>query len=46
MCDTKQKADAVEHPKVFRHVGLLCNGSSAAADYPLFSRPTTSKQSR
>ena len=30
-----------EHPKEFPHVGLLFNESSAAADYPLFSRPTT-----
>ena len=38
-----KKADVAEHPEEFHHVGLLVNRSSAAADYPLFSRPTTSQ---
>ena len=36
-----KKADVAEHPEAFHHVGLLVNGSPAAADYPLFSRPIT-----
>ena len=36
-----KKADVAEHPEVFHHVGLLFNGSSAAAGYPLFSHPTS-----
>ena len=36
-----KKADVAEHPEAFHHVGLLFNGSSAVADYPLFSLPIT-----
>ena len=41
-CTTQnKKADVAEHPEAFHHVGLLFNGSSAVADYPLFSLPIT-----
>jgi hypothetical protein len=40
---THKKADVAEHPEVFHHAGLLVNGSSAVADYPVFSHPTTSQ---
>ena len=39
-----KKADVAEHPEAFHHVGLLVNGSSAVADYPLFSLPITSQR--
>ena len=35
-----KKADVAEHPKAFHHVGLLVNGFSAVADYPLSSLPS------
>jgi hypothetical protein len=35
----KKKADVVEHPQVFNHVGLLVNGPVAGATCPLSSRP-------
>jgi len=31
---TKKKADVVEHPEVFGHVGLLVNGPSSPAEMP------------
>ena len=36
-----EKADVVERPQAFHHVGLLANGSPATAGYPLSSRPTS-----
>jgi hypothetical protein len=37
----QKKADVLEHPEVFDHVGLLINEPLALASCPLFSRPTT-----
>jgi hypothetical protein len=31
---SKKKADVVEHPEVFRHVGLLVNGLPGSAELP------------
>ncbi len=39
----KKKADVVEHPEVFDHVGLLVNGPPGQPGYPSSSHPTTSK---
>ncbi len=30
-----KKAEVTEHPEVFRHVGLLCNGSPDTVGLPL-----------
>jgi hypothetical protein len=35
-----KKADVAEHPEAFHHVGLLVNGFSAVAGYPLSSLPS------
>jgi hypothetical protein len=43
---SNKKADVVEHPEAFHHVGLLVNGSSAVADHPLFSLPITGSDYR
>jgi hypothetical protein len=34
VCREAQKADVVEHAEVFRHVGLLFNGSTGWAGLP------------
>lgn len=37
----KKKADVMEHPEVFDHVGLLVNGLPGQPDCPSFSHPTS-----
>ena len=39
-----KKADVMKHPEVFHHVGLLFNGFSAVADYPLSSLPISAQR--
>ena len=39
--EAKKKADVVEHPKVFDHVGLLLNEPPGGPGCSLSSRPTT-----
>lgn len=36
----QKKADVIERPRAFAHVGLLSNGPSDDSECPLISRPT------